>query len=178
LEQCPIELTLSRKDWLIETAKALKGSERRVFMARTVRELGWGGQRRAERELKWDRGSIRKGLRELDSGKPIADRFSARGRKKAEEHLPNLVQDMRAIVDSQSQVDPQFRSQRLYRRLSAREVREQLKQQKGYTETELPSERTISTKLNQLGYYPKTVAKTRPKKRFPKRTPSLNKSLL
>jgi len=33
-----------------ETAQALKGSARRVFLARTVAELGPGGQRRAERE--------------------------------------------------------------------------------------------------------------------------------
>jgi len=44
-----------------ETAQALKGSARRVFMARTVAELGRGGQRRAEREWGWSRMTIRKG---------------------------------------------------------------------------------------------------------------------
>lgn len=42
-----MELTESRKTWLIETAKALKGSDRRRFMARSVKELGRGGQRLA-----------------------------------------------------------------------------------------------------------------------------------
>ena len=46
-----MELTDSIKTMLIATAKALKGSARRLFMARTVQELGSGGQQRAAREL-------------------------------------------------------------------------------------------------------------------------------
>lgn len=159
-----MKLTNSRKIWLIETAKALRGSERRVFMARTVKELGKGGQRLAEGELGWNRGTIRKGMKELESGIAIEDNFGARGRKLAEVHLPNLLNDIRDIVDSQSQVDPQFRSQRLYWRLSAGEVRRQLMAQKGYGEHELPSEQTINTKMNNLGYYTRKVAKSQPKK--------------
>ena len=161
-----MELTETKKAWLTETRKALKGSERRLFMARTVKELGKGGQRWAERELGWDRGTIRKGMHELESGVVCLDAFSARGRKRAEEHLPNLLTDIRAIVDSQSQVGPQFRTQRLYCRMSAAEVRRQLIEQKGYTDTELPTAQTINTKLNEIGYYPKKVAKSQPKKRF------------
>jgi hypothetical protein len=48
-----MELTDSLKTLLIETAKSLKGSARRLFMARTVKELGPGGQQRAARELRW-----------------------------------------------------------------------------------------------------------------------------
>ena len=96
----------------IDTAKMLKGSVRRVFMARTVKELGPGGQRRAERELGWNRVTIRKGGRELESGFTCVDAFSARGRKRAEDYLPNLLTDIQAIVDSQSQTDPKFRTNR------------------------------------------------------------------
>ncbi len=170
-----MELTESRKTWLIETAKALKGSDRRLFMARTVKELGRGGQRLAERELGWNRETIRKGRHELESGVVCIDAFSARGRKRAEVHLPNLLDDMRVIVDSQSQVDPQFRTQRLYTRLSGAEVRRQLILQKGYTDDELPTAETISTKLNGLGYYSKQVTKSQPQKRFPKRMRSSRK---
>jgi hypothetical protein len=167
-----MELTHSLKALFIETAKTLKGSARRVFMARTVKELGVGGQRRAERELGWSRVIIRKGTRELDSGVPIQDNFAARGRKRAEAHLPNLLADIAALVDSQSQTDPQFRSTRLYTRLSAAEVRRQLIAQKGYTDAELPTAETIGTKLNALGYFPKKVAKTQPQKNSPPPMPS------
>jgi hypothetical protein len=167
-----MELTDSLKALFIDTAKTLKGSARRVFMARTVKELGPGGQRRAERELGWSRVLIRKGTGELDSGIPIKDNFSARGRKRAEDHLPNLLTDIQGIVDGQSQTDPQFRTNRLYTRLSAAEVRRQLIAQKGYTDAQLPTAETIGTKLNALGYFPKKVAKTRPQKNSPKLMPS------
>jgi Rhodopirellula transposase DDE domain len=167
-----MELTDSIKAMLIATAKALKGSARRLFMARTVKELGPGSQQRAARELGWGRMTIRKGLRELDSGVECIDAFGLRGRKRAEEHLPNLLTDIQAIVDSQSQTDPQFRTKRLYTRLSAAEVRRQLIAQKGYTDAQLPTAATIGVKLNQLGYYPQTVAKSRPQKKSRKPTPS------
>ena len=159
-----MELTDSLKALLIETAETLRGSERRHFMARTVQELGRGGQRRAERELGWCRGTIRKGMHELLSGFTCADAYQARGRKRAEEHLPHLLADITAIVDSQSQADPQFRTTRLYTRLSAAEVRRQLILQHGYTDDALPTAETIGAKLNALGYSPKKVAKTQPKK--------------
>src|SRR5206468_7903361 len=40
----------------------------------------------------------------------------------------------------------------------------QLIVQKGYRDEELPTATTIATKLNQLGYYPTTVAKANQKK--------------
>src|SRR5262245_31723154 len=171
----PMELTNSLKTLLIETAKALKGSARRLFMARTVKELGPGGQQRAARELQWGRMTIRKGMRELDRGMVCIDTFAVRGRKRAEVHLAKLLTHIQAIVDSQSQADPQFRSNRLYTRLTAAEVRRQLIAQKGYAETALPTAETIGTKLNDLGYYPQKVAKSQPQKNFQKLTPSSTK---
>ena len=162
-----MELTDSLKTMLIETARSLKGSARRLFMARTVKELGYAGQQRAARELGWGRMTIRKGLRELDSGVVCLDACSLRGRKRAEDHLPDLLTDIQAIVDGQSQTDPQFRTQRLYTRLTATEVRRQLIAQKGYTDAQLPTAETIGTKLNALCYYPQKVAKSQPKKSAP-----------
>jgi DDE family transposase len=101
------------------------------------------------------------------------DAFTSRGRKRSEDHLPNLLNDITAIVDGQSQADPQFRTTRLYTRLTTTEVRRQLIAQKGYTEEELPAAETIGSKLNQLGYYPKKVAKSQPQKNSPRPMPSL-----
>lgn len=163
-----MELTDSIKTLLITTAKALTGSARRRFMARTVKELGPGGQQRAARALGWGRMTIRKGMRELDSGIACIDAVGLRGRKRAEDHLPNLLTDIQALVDGQSQTDPHFRTNRLYTRLTAAEVRRQLIAQKGYTDAALPTAATISAKLNALGYYPQTVAKSRPQKKSQK----------
>jgi hypothetical protein len=167
-----MELTDTRKAWLVETAKALKGYERRRFMARTVQELGPGGQRRAERALGWNRQTLRKASRELASGLECLGARMLRRRKRAEERLPTLLDDIKALVDGQSQTDPSFRTTRLYTRLTAADVRGQLIVQKGYTDADLPTVRTISTKLRDLGYHPTKVAKTRPQKRSPQPTPS------
>jgi len=169
-----MELTDELKTLFIETAKVLKSSERRIFMARVVKTLGKGGQRRAERELAWNRHTIRKGKHELESGIRCVDNLSGRGRKRAEEHLPNLLDDIKAILDGQSQTDPTFKTTQLFTRLSAAQVRRQLIAQKGYTDAELPCEETIRVKINQLGYRLKSVQKSRPKKRSPKRTRSSN----
>ena len=168
-----MELTDSLKTLFTETATSLKSSARRLFMARTVQEFGPGGQRRAERELGWNRLTIRKGMHELTSGFVCLDAFAARGRKRAEARLPTLLDDLQAIVDSQSHTDPRFRTQRLYTRVSAVEVRRQLIAQKGYQDQELPTVQTITAKLNALGYFPKKVAKSTPQKKFRKPTPSL-----
>ena len=103
----------------------------------------------------------------MSSGLSCVDAFSARGRHKVEKRLPNLLEDIKSIVDSQSQIDPSFKTQRLYTRLSAAEVRRQLISQKQYTEASLPSEKTIGRRLNQLGYYPARIAKTKPLKTIP-----------
>src|SRR5215213_8476342 len=116
-----MELTEELQTWFVTTARQLHGSARRLFMARTVQSLGPGGQRQAERDLGWNRATIRKGLHELTSGRTCADAYTARGRRPAEAHLPTLLADIRALVDSQSQTDPQFKSTRLYTRLTAAE---------------------------------------------------------
>jgi hypothetical protein len=167
-----LRITEVVKRHILDTASALKGSERRQFMARTVLLLGLGGQRRAERELGWNRNTLVKGMHELRTGITCVDAFALRGRRRAEAHHPRLLDDLKAIVDSQSQTDPRFRTDRLYTRLSAAEVRRQLIERKGYREDEVPAVRTINDKLNQLGYRPSKVAKCRPKKRSPRRTPS------
>ena len=160
-----MELTPQVKEYLHGTANALHGVDRRIFMARTVRLLGPAGQRRAERELGWNRVTIRKGMHELTTGIRCVDACYLRGRKRAEEHLPDLLTDIKAIVDGQCQTDPSFQTQRLYTRLTAGTVRKQLIAQKGYTDEELPGAETIRCKIHQLGYRLRKVQKCRPKKR-------------
>jgi hypothetical protein len=172
-----MELTEELKDLLIKTGEQLKGSARRLFMAHTVKTLGPSGASRAERDLGWNRKTIRKGMHELESGITCIDAFEARGRKRAEEHLPNLLTDMRAIVDGQSQTDPQFKTNRLYTRLTATEVRRQLISKQGYTDEQLPTPTTIGTKLNEMGYFPMKVAKSKPQKRSQPPMPSSSRSI-
>src|SRR5689334_16996746 len=125
---------------LTDTARTLKASQRRLFMAKTVKAMGTGGQLWAEAHLGWDRQTIRKGMHELRTGMTGVDAFHCRRRKPAEEHLPRLLDDIRAIADGQSQADPKFQTQRLFTRISAKEVRSQSIAQKGYTDEQLPTQ--------------------------------------
>ena len=169
-----IELTDPVIKLFKETASKLKGAARRRFQAQIVMELGYGGQLLAQKELGWDRNTIRKGIKELISGIACVDNYSARGRYKAESHLTNLLEDIKNLVDSQSQTDPSFKSQRLYTRLTASQVRKLLIEKFNYSDEQLPSEETIRIKLNYLGYRLKRVAKVLPQKKSRKLMQSLN----
>lgn len=152
-------LTDGIKSLLKSAAGKLKGSARRLFLAETVRELGPGGQTVAERELGWNRGTIRKGMHELTAGVECKDAFCLRGRTRSDKRLANLLDDIRDIVDSNAQVDATLRTPRLFIKLTARQVRTQLIEQKHYTDDDLPKRRTISTILNRLGYRLRKVKK-------------------
>ena len=104
---------------LIDAAKALKGSPKRVFMAKTVAAMGRGGQCWAQEQLGWCRETIRKGTHELRSGMTCVDAFHCRRRKPADEHLPRLLDDIRSIAAGQSQADPKFQTNRLFTRISS-----------------------------------------------------------
>jgi hypothetical protein len=140
-------------------------------MADTVASLHLR-QRQAHLLFGWGRDTLRKALHERRTGITCQDAFSFRGRKPSEFHLPHLLDDIRDLVKDHVQTDPTFRTTRLYCRLTAPEVRRQLIARKGYTEIQLPSLQTITTKLNTLGFRLGKVRKCRPKKKFPRRTPS------
>ena len=136
-------------------------------MAQVVRLLGYGGQSFAEKALNWNRGTIRKGLIELESGTPIPDQYCHCGRKLVEHYLPNLLFDIESIVSPSSQADPTFRSKRIYSPLTAGEIHRRLHADKGYRSSELPTVRTLRNKLNGLGIRPQRVKKCEPIRRIP-----------
>lgn len=171
-----MELTDSLKTLLIETAKSLQGSARRLFRARTVKALGPGGPQRAAHALRWGRRTIRQGMRALARGVSGMDACSRRGRKRAAEPLPPLLTARRALGDRQSQGAPPCRSQRLYPRLTAAEVRRQLLAHKGDLEATLPTAETLGTKVHELGDYPQKVAQSPPQKNSRHPTPASTRS--
>ncbi len=74
--------------------------------------------------------------------------------------------DIRDLVHDQCQTDGTFKTTRLYCRLSASAVRRLLIARKGYSDEELPTIQTITTKLNTLGFRLRKVAKCRPLKKY------------
>lgn len=167
-----IELSEELKRTYREAATHLRGSARRKFMAGIASSLGWGGASYCERELGWDPKTMRKGRQELDSGIDQPDRPHNPGRKRVEERLPRLLDDLQTILTSQSQTDATFQSTRLYTRLSVRAIRTQLVEQHGYRDEELPDNEVLRQRINALGYRLKAVKKNQPQKKSPRLTPS------
>jgi transposase len=144
----------------------LSGRARREYQAGIAKLLGRGGKAFLERHLNWNRQTIRKGERELTDESSAPDRHFDKGRRKTVDLLPGLKAHLISIMDPVSQVDPTFRTSKKYRPLTAAEVRKYLIDDKTYTDCQLPTVRTFRTLLNELGYHPQRVAKSKPLKKI------------
>ncbi|MFM7352229.1 MAG: ISAzo13 family transposase [Microcystis aeruginosa] len=161
------ELTEKIKSSLKDAAKKLTGFKKRAFMAQVTIDYFNSSPRQAETELGWSRQAIATGLKELETGIICVDNYRARGRKKTEELLPNLEADIKSLVEMYSQADPKFQSTFAFTKISARAVREALKEEKGYRDEQLPSRQTIGDILNRMGYSLKKTQKIKPLKKIP-----------
>jgi hypothetical protein len=142
----------------------LTGYARRSFVAEVTQKVCGGSARVAERRFGWARQTVLKGLCELEHDVRIVEQFSKRGRRRSEDKNPQLAAEIRLIVEPHTQSDPELKSSRQYTNLSAAEVREAL-QKKGYSEDELPSERTLRDILNRMNYRLKRIQKGKPLKK-------------
>jgi len=147
-------------------ARRLKGHQRRLFQAEVADALCHGSPRAAERRFGFDRHAVTTGQHEARSGIRCVEDFAARARPRAEVKDPQLAQDVRALVEPHTQADPEVKSARRYTNLSAREVLQALKDQKGYTDGRLPGERTMRDILNRLGYRLRRIRKAKPLKKL------------
>jgi transposase len=166
------ELTESVKETIKSAARKLTGFRRRQFQAEMAIKYCHGLPRRAEEVFGWGRDAVNTGLNELRTGIRCTDGFSARGRHKTEEQQPELVSEIQALVDPESQADPKFQTPLAYTRMTAKAVHEQLKANAAGKNRHVPAERTVHDILNRLGYRLRPVRKTKPQKKFPRPMPS------
>src|SRR4051794_30899201 len=157
--------TQQYEDLIRSAAHRLRGHQRRLFQAEVTNSLCGGSPRAAERRFGWGRDSVETGLHEARSGLRCVEDFAAKGAVPREVKDPRLAADIRAVVEPHTQADPELKSSRRYTNLSAREVLEALKQQKGYDEGRLPKQRTMRDILNRMGYRIKRIQKAKPLKK-------------
>lgn len=156
-----------KKDLIKDAARRLKGYQKREYIAQISLDYFQGNARKTEREMGWGRECVQKGIREKETGIRCIDNYKATGRKRTEDNLPNLGEDIRSLADLQTQADPSMKSGSLtYTRITAKAMRQALIEEKGYTDDELPCETTIGNILNRLGYNLKRVLKAKPKKKI------------
>jgi Rhodopirellula transposase DDE domain len=162
-----MEDTVEQSDALIRSgARRLTGYQRRLFQAEVVTALCGGNARQAEYRFGWGRETVEKGLHEQQHGVRCLENFAARGRQRSEQKDPRPAADIRAIVEPHTYADPGLKSSRRYTNLSAAEVRAALIE-RGYTDEELPGERTMRDILNRMNYRLKRVQKGKPLKKTP-----------
>jgi len=107
-----------------------------------------------------------KGINEARSGIRCVDNYQGRGRKKTEDRIPGLQEDIISIAEPQTQADPAMKSTLTYTRITGKALRKALIDEKGYKDEELPSENTICNMLNRMGYNLKCVLKSKPTKKI------------
>src|SRR3974390_1546308 len=153
-------------------ARKLTAFRRRQFQAEVTIKYCHGLPRRAEEVFGWGRDAVNTGLNELRTRIRCMDGFSARAQHKTEEHPPELVSEIHALVERESQADPKFQTPLAYTRMTAKAVHEQLKANAAGKNRHVPAERTVHDILNRLGYRLRPVRKTKPQKKSPKPMPS------
>lgn len=151
---------------ILDAARRMSGLKKRQYRAQVALKYFKGSARKTERIMGWGRESIEKGIREIETGIRCLDNFHNRGRKKTEELLPGIEQDIRALVEPQTQADPAMKGSLTYTKITAKAVRQALISDKSYDTTQLPSENTIGSMLNRLGYNLKRVIKAKPEKKI------------
>jgi hypothetical protein len=150
------------KKYLSKTIEMISGTEKRLILGAMADEYGIGGQSAIAKEFNVGRNTIRKGAVENRTGNRYEDKFNERGRKSTEEKLPNLIRDIRAIVEPSCQTEPKFKNTRLYTRLTVPTIRKLLITEKNYKDDELPTNATLNTIVNKCGYILRKVQKTKP----------------
>ena len=121
-------------------------------MAQVAQDYFQASPRKAESQLAWSRKAIATGLKELETGITCGDNYRARGRKKTEEILINLEEEIKSLGSTYSPADPKFQSTFAYAKISARAVEEALIEEKGDKDEELPCRQTIGDILNRMAY--------------------------
>ena len=165
------ELTDDTRHAILLAAQLLTGPTRRRYQAEMAQAYCGGSARLAETTFGWGRDAVRNGLGELRSGIRCLDAFTDRGRPKTEEACPALADHLRRVVDPHAQADPKLQTPLAYTRVTAKAVREALLAVPALN-GKVPTRQTVGDILNRLGYRLRSVLKTRPRKKCPRRTPS------
>ena len=148
---------------------------RRSAMGDVVLSILDSKPRVAEDVFGWNRATVELGMNECRTNILCVNDLSTRHRPKVEEKDPRLLGDIIEIMDPHSQAEARLRTTLLYTNMTAKAVYEALVQ-KGWSEVELPTLRTISNILDRHDYRLRTVAKTKVQKKSRTQTRSLKTS--
>ena len=143
--------------------------DRRRAMGDVAMTLLEGKPRVSEEVFGWGRSSVSLGINEYKSGIVCVNDLSGRHKPKSEEKHPELLADIRELLEPNCQAEPRLRTTWLYTNMTAQSVYDALLSN-GWSKEALPTVRTISNILNRNEYRLRTVAITKVQKKRRKPT--------
>lgn len=114
----------------------------------------------------WGKACVEKGLKETESGIRCIDNYQRRGNIRTEDRIPGLTEDIKFLAERETQADPAVKSSLTYTRTTGKTMRNAMIREKGYSDEELPTAKTVGNILNRLGYNLKRVLKSKPLKKI------------
>ena len=148
---------------------------RRCAMGDVTLSLLDGKHRVAEDVFGWGRSVVEVGIKEFQTGISCVNDISQRLKPKTEVKKPELLVEIRNIMEPHSESESHLRTNLLYTNMTAEAVYDALVE-KGWSAESLPTVRTISNILLRNNYRLRTVAKTKVQKKQQKPTLSLKTS--
>jgi len=145
---------------------------RRCAMGDVTLSLLDGKHRVAEDVFGWGRSVVEVGIKEFQTGISCVNDISQRLKPKTEVKKPELLVEIRNIMEPHSESESHLRTTLLYTNMTAEAVYDALVE-KGWSVESLPTVRTISNILIRNNYRLRTVAKTKVQKKRQKPTLSL-----
>jgi len=137
---------------------------RRSAMGDVTISLLDGKPRVAEDVFGWGRATVELGMNEFRTKIVCMNDLSARQKPRVEEKNPKLLSDIVEIMTPHSHAEPSLKTKFAYTDVTAKAVYGLLLE-KGWSEEELPTVRTISNVLNRHEYRLRTVARAKVQKK-------------
>ena len=153
-------MDLSQSDQIIQSRiervlPHLNEFQRRLYLGAEAKSLGWGGKSKISSLSGVCRASISRGIEALNQeSSSIRLRKKGGGRKKSSENQPNVLTDIRKIIEPHTMGDPE--NPLIWSSKSTRKVCSAL-QDKGY----IISHETVRKSMKSLGYSLQSNKKTK-----------------
>jgi hypothetical protein len=138
--------------------------ERRRAMGEVTTSLLNGKKRVAEDLFGWGRSTVDLGLNEMRSGINCRNDLSLRHKPKTEEKYPEMLIDIKSIMDPECRAQQSLRTTLSYTNKTAASVRSALLA-KGWPDEKVPTARSISNILYRQNYRLRQVEKTQVQKK-------------
>lgn len=150
---------------MINNIKKQRGYEKRKSIAAFKMDIKVSISKLA-RMLEVSRKYIRKCLEEFSLNKELRPDIETRGRKSIDKKYSSLAEDIKNVIEDFSQIDPSFKTEKMYVRLTVNQITNMLVNTGKYTIASLPKKSAMSKYLNKLGYKLAKVKKTKPLKKI------------